>query len=305
MKRTVKTLALVAVLGLLAIGCHDDPVTPTPTPTVRKVNYTACGEQQSATVTSDDEWHTLLDRLFEAVDEGCTVTFWNPDANSAKSADTVTISTADRQQAYRWGEEMYDQGYIVSIVYDENTGTYLGTAIKSVFPISDYTPIPLVDYLPGTWVIDTTGPWHLYFANWPTGQWDTIPDMNYTWHETLLDYTGTYFDPAIFQQEIIQFTDNNLITPYPGEELPYSDYYALGYFDSTMVYNYTITNNFTIHINSCYPTYGNPNIPSHMISDNMYIIQVSNDYMILYGYTPRFFLSPMGIMTEAFGFVRQ
>ena len=129
MKKTILIITLAAVLGLLAVGCHDEPVNPSPS--VRNVGYIACGDQHQVSVNGDESWHALLDSLFAAAESGCKVTFWNPNAFGSKQADTVTINTADRQQAYRWGEEMYDQGYIVSIVYDENTGTYRGTAIKS------------------------------------------------------------------------------------------------------------------------------------------------------------------------------
>jgi hypothetical protein len=130
MKHTRLFFLVVAAVFLAA--CHDEPVVPTPGPVVRNVGYIACGDQHQVAVTGDDSWHSLLDTLFAAAESGCVVTFWNPDAFSIKQADTVTINTTDRREAYRWGEEMYDNGYIVSIVYDENTGTYRGAAIKSI-----------------------------------------------------------------------------------------------------------------------------------------------------------------------------
>ena len=157
MKRTVITIALAAVLAIVAVACHDDPVTPTPAPALRNVGYIACGTPQQAAVDGDG-WHALLDSLLTAAEGGCRVTFWNPDAVSSKAADTVTINTADRQQAYRWGEEMYDQGYVVSIIYDESTGTYHGTAVKSTgglaWPpvVTEHTFYPFDEYLPGTWI---------------------------------------------------------------------------------------------------------------------------------------------------------
>ena len=160
MKKTTLIITLAAVLGLVAVSCHDEPVNPSPS--VRNVGYIACGDQHQVSVNGDESWHALLDSLFAAAESGCRVTFWNPDAMGSKQADTVTINTADRQQAYRWGEEMYDQGYIVSIVYDENTGTYHGTAVMSPSAMIPWPPItrihtfwPFEEYLPGTWTKDT------------------------------------------------------------------------------------------------------------------------------------------------------
>ncbi|MBR6292659.1 MAG: hypothetical protein IKR33_07645 [Bacteroidales bacterium] len=307
MKHTVKFLALTAVLGLLAVGCHDDPVNPTSSTSIRNVGYIACGEMHSATVTGDDEWHALLDSFFEAVDGGCAVTFWNPDAIRAKQADTVTISTTDRQQAYRWGEEMYDRGYTVSIIYDSTAGVYNGTAIKSVAPLPDYEPIPLANYLPGTWMLDTTGPWHLNLSSrWYCEQWDSLPSTAYAWQEHISNYLGTWFDPSFYRQEVLHFTQDSVTAPYPN---PWgwrssTEYDSLGLFDSVMVFHYDIVNGFTINLETNH-VYYNSQYPNIEVGGQKYIIQVNQDYMIVYGYYPRFYTDPTGISDCVFGFIRQ
>ena len=197
MKKSTFSIAIIAMFGLLVVGCHDEPVNtegPTPSPTMRNVAYVACGEPQRATVTGDDEWHTLLNSLFDAVDNGCAVTFWNPDAPGAKTTDTVTISTPDRQQAYTWGEEMYDQGYTVTIIFDSTGGVYNGTAVMQITTAQDYEPIPLERYLPGTWVIDGTV--LARFAeseDYPEGHWCYEYGYDYNYNDSLIFTDSTVY----------------------------------------------------------------------------------------------------------------
>ena len=132
MKNTVLSFTLLAVLAIAAVGCHkDQPIVPDQ-PVTRHINYIECGIQKTITVTSDDEWHSLLNNLFDAAESGCSIAFWDADMpNDTMSAkETVTYSTAVRDSAYRWGERMYDYGYTVSVYFDRENNKYVCSAVK-------------------------------------------------------------------------------------------------------------------------------------------------------------------------------
>ena len=284
---------IIALVSILVVACHDDPVTPTPAPALRNVGYIACGTPQQAAVDGDG-WHALLDSLLTAAEGGCRVTFWNPDAVSSKAADTVTINTADRQQAYRWGEEMYDQGYVVSIIYDESTGTYHGTAVKSTPHPSDYTPIPLADYLPGTWEIDSTGIWYYYHNG-------------LIYFDTIDDTPEHNLAPGYHWPDMFLFASNTLTTAYPNYcGLPISEYLSHGYYDSTLVYTYNIVDDTTISISMLSPINIYCRDSSIFVNGlNMQIFQISQNYFIITPYFPIFYTTPSGLINyECFGFRR-
>ncbi len=316
MKKTILIITLAAVLGLLAVACHDEPVNPSPS--VRNVGYIACGDQHQVSVNGDESWHALLDSLFAAAESGCKVTFWNPNAFGSKQADTVTINTADRQQAYRWGEEMYDQGYIVSIVYDENTGTYRGTAIKCASNVSNYTPIPLSEYLQGTWELDSSCVW--YFADRPQySPFSPIINtehfivslygpLNLVWRDTQCHYYGQLFNPDLYRPEELVISTESIVSPYPDPNHLWAEYDSLGYNDSTITYQYDIENYYTIRLTSPYQ------IPCQAANDTAFfpsygyyfITQVNQDYMLIYGYKPVFYEPGQAYVSNVcFGFIRR
>ena len=126
---------MLAAAAMLAMGCNrEETPAPTPTGTIRKVSYIACGEESHATVTGEAEWQTLMNRLFDAVEVGCELTFWNPDSvgGETQPKDVVTYRTASRDSAFAWSERMYDQGYTVSVVFDTIGHVYVGSAVKMI-----------------------------------------------------------------------------------------------------------------------------------------------------------------------------
>ena len=142
MKRNVISTVILAVAAMLAVGCTPENVAPEPQPTVttRNVSYVKCGDPGHATVTGDEAWHALLDTLFDAVDEGCEVSFWDAaDGEGEPTKESVTYRTASRDSAYAWGERMYDQGYTVSVIFDPDSGQYVCSAVKTTSDPERYT----------------------------------------------------------------------------------------------------------------------------------------------------------------------
>ena len=199
MKRNVISTVILAVAALLAVGCTHENVAPEPQPTVttRNVSYLKCGESGHATVTGDEAWHALLDTLFDAVDEGCVVSFWEAADGGAgqPTKESVTYRTASRDSAYAWGERMYDQGYTVSVIFDPDSGQYVCSAAK-ITPVitTTFEPIPLSEYLPGTWVIDgTVLAWYPYGEEHPDGNWWFDYGYNYSYNDSLVFTDSTVY----------------------------------------------------------------------------------------------------------------
>ena len=141
MNRNIISIFLLAAMAVLAVGCNRENVAPEPqpSPTVRNVSYVKCGEPGRATVTGDAAWYALLDTLFDAVDDGCEVSFFDATRGEQMTKETVSYRTASRDSAYAWGERMYDSGYVVSVILDPMEHLYVCSAIKTA-PMPGYQP---------------------------------------------------------------------------------------------------------------------------------------------------------------------
>ncbi len=305
MKHLIKTIVVVAAV-LLAAGCNKETLpTPQPADQTRHVGYVKCGEPGNATVTGEEAWHALLDTLFDATLEGCAITLWDADLAGAQQAkETVTYSTASRDSAYAWGERMYNQGYAVSVIYDPLTGQYNCSAVRTSPLPSGYTPIPLEQYLPGRWIIDSTTiyvlfnhhadstqDWifydgHYFFDSIGCIPWDLslasmiYDSVNNQWH------TNNFR----MHEELI-ITPDSITRPYPlipGRTILAHE--AMGLYDSTITYHYEINErnvlgpiiNLPITENEHSTIQGNY-CPYDM---SFQVFQINYDTMVLFGYIP-------------------
>lgn len=138
MRKIITTIALIAVLGTMAVSCQkEDAVNPTcpvaaSNDTVYTVRYSVDGTSHTITLVGDKAWHDFLNHLFALAEEGHTVSFRNEEAASSvtPAKETITHSTYDKDDAYKWADEMGDQGYSVTIRYDKETKKYTCYAIK-------------------------------------------------------------------------------------------------------------------------------------------------------------------------------
>lgn len=126
-------ITVIADVVLLVIGCTREEVTPAPEPTtpiVRNVNYVQCSKYRNSTVTGEEEWRKLLGTLFDYVYEGCAVYLWDadyaPDSNQTKTG--IIYRTAVSDSAYEWIETLFDQHYMISIGFDQNSQLYVCSA---------------------------------------------------------------------------------------------------------------------------------------------------------------------------------
>ena len=137
MKKTIRTVALLAVLSLVAVGCQKESFNDSQTQVVmpsdtHDVVYTVDGVSYTASFSSEAEWQAFLDRLFALAEEGRSVSFRNAGSpvSTKENREIVTYSTRDKIEAEAWADAMEKNGFRVFIDFDEPTGTYNCTAIK-------------------------------------------------------------------------------------------------------------------------------------------------------------------------------
>ena len=131
MRKTITTIALFAVLGTLAVSCQkeniiDETNIVAENGTVYTVSYAVDGVTHQITLVGDEAWHDFLSRMFALAEEGRTVTFFNEEAASRviPSKLVETFTTSNKEEAYQWAEKKGNEGYTVTVVFDQETGIY-------------------------------------------------------------------------------------------------------------------------------------------------------------------------------------
>lgn len=136
-KHQTKIAALLAVLSLAATGCQKENITEPSllgieegTKSVCVMSYSVDGVAGRISLKTPAEREAFILRMITLAKEGHRVTFRqeNNTTNALASKDVQTYSTKDKVKAYAWANEMINQGYAVSIEYDESTGIYTCTA---------------------------------------------------------------------------------------------------------------------------------------------------------------------------------
>lgn len=136
MRKTLATIALLAVLGALAVSCQketiiDETTIVTENDTYFMVSYSVDGITNQITLIGEDAWHDFLNYMFVLAEEGHKVSFRNEEASSRTipSKDVVTYTTTSREEAYSWANRMADMGYIVTIKFNKESGVYTCEAV--------------------------------------------------------------------------------------------------------------------------------------------------------------------------------
>ena len=134
MKNNFKKFALIAVLGLTATGCQKENMLPLSgneqTMETIQVVYSINGEVFQTTL-SESEWDAFLERMMALAREGYEVSFSkNRSSLTSQSKEIVTFVTTSEQKAHAWSNEMLNQGYEVTISYNQKTGEYTCIATR-------------------------------------------------------------------------------------------------------------------------------------------------------------------------------
>ena len=137
MKRTIKTVALLAVLSVAAVGCQKETIEVPQagieeSGTVYTVRYVINGITHTETLLGEKAWADFLERMLALAEEGYRVTMSSGygTAQYSDAKDVVTYRTKDKKEAYNWVETMVEDGYTVTITFNPQTGVYTCVAVK-------------------------------------------------------------------------------------------------------------------------------------------------------------------------------
>jgi hypothetical protein len=133
MKKTFRTIALFAVLSLAATSCQKEnvsnPAESVNPVTMRIVTYNVDGVTTQVTLLGDEAWQDFLDWMFALAEEGHRVSFYQGTSQERVAAkEKLTFSTSSHQEAQNWAKEKMQQGYNVTVTFDDRTGIYTCTA---------------------------------------------------------------------------------------------------------------------------------------------------------------------------------
>lgn len=137
MKKTIRTVALIAVLGTMAVGCQKETIVEPQASvaeigTVYTVQYAVDGVLHQETLIGEQAWSDFLHRMLALAEQGYEVTVINENSNSGavSGKEVVTFSTSNQEEAFKWCAEMLHAGYAVTMTYDEERHMYNCVAVK-------------------------------------------------------------------------------------------------------------------------------------------------------------------------------
>ena len=111
----------------------DGATTVTENCSVYTVFYVIDGTTHHVTLVGEEAWHDFVHRMLTMAEEGHEVSFRYEEASSSSivsSKETVTYTTTNHDDAYKWADNMANNGYLVTVSYDRETGVYTCIAIK-------------------------------------------------------------------------------------------------------------------------------------------------------------------------------
>ena len=138
MNKSIKRVALLSVLSMVAVGCQKETITVEPqtgvevSGTVYTVRYSVNGVTHTETLIGEQAWADFLQRMLALAEEGYKVTV-SRNANTAQyvmSKEVVTYKTKDKKAAEEWILHKLEEGYEVTMEYNQQTGEYTCTAIR-------------------------------------------------------------------------------------------------------------------------------------------------------------------------------
>ena len=137
-KTTIKTVALLAVLSVSAVGCQKETITVERQTgvelrdTVYTVRYSINGVTHTERLFDKAEYDALLLRLLALAREGYDVVIvgGNSMGDVSLAKEVVTYTTKKEVEAVAWTKQKIDEGYTVQMSYDQQTGEYTCIAYR-------------------------------------------------------------------------------------------------------------------------------------------------------------------------------
>lgn len=138
MNKKVKSVALLAVLSLAATGCQKESFDTINNCQIQQftntydVLFSINGVLFHRTIYGEQQWFEFIDWMLSLTEDGYKVMFRdNNTFNSTQSSkERVTYETNDKEDANKWCNKMHNDGYEVTMYFDERTGKYVCIAEK-------------------------------------------------------------------------------------------------------------------------------------------------------------------------------
>ena len=138
LKKNIKSIALLAVLSIAAVGCQKETIVESEMhlqqpSAIRNVTYAIDGVTMYTVIQGEQNWHDFVDWMLTLAEQGHRVCFHYTGENSycmPQSKEVVVHKTPDKDDAIAWALEMTGAGYEVSIEFDSTTGVYTCTATR-------------------------------------------------------------------------------------------------------------------------------------------------------------------------------
>lgn len=139
MSKKVLSVALLAVLGTMAVGCQKENITElrpetsiSETGTVYTVQYAVDGVLHTETLHSEEEYNALLMQLMALSRSGAVVEISddNYSPNAFPTKESVTYTTPSDEDAAAWTQQKTSEGYRVRVTFDTTNNVHVCTAYK-------------------------------------------------------------------------------------------------------------------------------------------------------------------------------
>ena len=154
MKKTAILMVVAAMVAAVATGCQKEEKAAVDRVVTRQVEYSVDNVKHCVTVEGDAAWRELLDDCMAQVEGGHLVHIGHG-GGSYPAKERVTYVTESREAAMAWVGDRFNEGYDVTMWYDEEEGKYVCVASKVSTSAggapNGFVYIPLQQYLPGTW----------------------------------------------------------------------------------------------------------------------------------------------------------
>ena len=132
MKKHIKTIAALLLIGSLSTSCQKESSTPASrADQPYAIAYSSQGDPSRCYLQSNEDLRDFLLRMAALAEEGYSVCLFSPySPSSAAAKATLTFSTSNKEEAVAWCLEKMLQGYTVTMEYNEQTHLYNCTATK-------------------------------------------------------------------------------------------------------------------------------------------------------------------------------
>lgn len=139
MSKKVLTVALLAVLGTMAVSCQKENIadfssetTISDASTVYTVQYAVDGVLHTKTLSNEDEYRAFVKQLIELSRLGYEVEIANEYYSSIAipTKESVTYTTPSEEDATNWTLQKMAEGYKVRTTFDETNNVHVCIAYK-------------------------------------------------------------------------------------------------------------------------------------------------------------------------------